>query len=217
MARRTKEEALQTRQMLLNAAIEQFAWRGFSSTTLTDIADAAGVTRGAVYWHFSSKSELFNAMWQEQSPLRELTYDKLIQLDDSNPLEKLRNKFIIGLQYIAENPKQRALMQILYHKCEFSSEMMSETEIRRKIGFNYDFMRSELQMCVRNKILPVDTNIEITLIILHSAFSGIIKNWLMDPQQFDLYQQAPLLVDNIMAILCSQRHWETQPALEVNQ
>ncbi|HGH3372878.1 TPA: acrEF/envCD operon transcriptional regulator [Kluyvera cryocrescens] len=209
MARRTKEEALQTRQMLLNAAIEQFAWRGFSSTTLTDIADAAGVTRGAVYWHFSSKSELFNAMWQEQSPLRELTYDKLIQLDDSNPLEKLRNKFIIGLQYIAENPKQRALMQILYHKCEFSSEMMSETEIRRKIGFNYDFMRSELQMCVRNKILPVDTNIEITLIILHSAFSGIIKNWLMDPQQFDLYQQAPLLVDNIMAILCSQRHWET--------
>ena len=217
MARRTKEEALQTRQMLLNAAIEQFAWRGFSSTTLTDIADAAGVTRGAVYWHFSSKSELFNAMWQEQSPLRELTYDKLIQLDDSNPLEKLRNKFIICLQYIAENSKQRALMQILYHKCEFSSEMMSETEIRRKIGFNYDFMRSELQMCVRNKILPVDTNIEITLIILHSAFSGIIKNWLMDPQQFDLYQQAPLLVDNIMAILCSQRHWETQPALELNQ
>ncbi|MGL4719258.1 MAG: acrEF/envCD operon transcriptional regulator, partial [Kluyvera intermedia] len=38
MARRTKEEALQTRQMLLNAAIEQFALRGFSSTTLTDIA-----------------------------------------------------------------------------------------------------------------------------------------------------------------------------------
>ena len=108
-------------------------------------------------------------------------------------------------------------MQILYHKCEFSSEMMSETEIRRKIGFNYDYMRSELQMCVRNKILPVDTNIEITLIILHSAFSGIIKNWLMDPQQFDLYQQAPLLVDNIMAILCSQHHWETQPTLEVNQ
>ena len=217
MARRTKEEALQTRQMLLNAAIEQFALRGFSSTTLTDIADAAGVTRGAVYWHFASKSELFNAMWQEQSPLRELTHDKLIQLGDSNPLGKLRNKFIIALQYIAENPKQRSLMQILYHKCEFSSEMMSETEIRRKIGFNYDYMRSELQMCVRNKILPVDTNIEITLIILHSAFSGIIINWLMDPQQFDLYQQAPLLVDNIMAILCSQHHWETQPTLEVNQ
>lgn len=63
MARRTKEEAFRTRQMLLNAAIEQFALHGVSGTTLTDIADAAGVTRGAVYWHFTSKNELFNAMW----------------------------------------------------------------------------------------------------------------------------------------------------------
>ena len=48
MARRTKEEAFRTRQMLLNAAVEQFALHGVSGTTLTDIADAAGVTRGAV-------------------------------------------------------------------------------------------------------------------------------------------------------------------------
>ncbi|MDU5687661.1 MAG: acrEF/envCD operon transcriptional regulator [Kluyvera cryocrescens] len=205
MARRTKEEAFRTRQMLLNAAIGQFALHGVSGTTLTDIADAAGVTRGAVYWHFTSKNELFNAMWQEQLPLRELVHHKLIQLDDTNPLEHLKNKFIIALQYIAETPKQRALMQILYHKCEFNNEMLSEPEIRKKIGFNYELMRSTFQMCVRNGLLPVDTNIEIILIILHSAFSGIIKNWLMDPQQFDLYQQAPLLVDNIMATCYPQR------------
>ena len=45
MARKTKEEALKTRQLLLDSAIEQFALRGVSNTTLTDIADAAGVTR----------------------------------------------------------------------------------------------------------------------------------------------------------------------------
>ncbi|WP_052283983.1 acrEF/envCD operon transcriptional regulator [Kluyvera genomosp. 1] len=202
MARKTKEEALRTRQMLLNAAVEQFALHGVSSTTLTDIADAAGVTRGAVYWHFASKSELFNAMWQEQQPLRELLHHQVKPLEGENPLENLRNKFIVGLQYIAENPRQRALMQILYHKCEFSSEMISEAEIRRKIGFNYEYMRDNLQLCIRNGVLPVDSNIEIILIILHSAFSGIIKNWLMDPQQFDLYQQAPLLVDNVMATFC---------------
>ncbi len=216
MARRTKDDALKTRQMLLDAAIEQFAQRGVSSTTLTDIADAAGVTRGAVYWHFASKSELFNAMWLEQTPLRELIHHKLKQIEGANPLINLRNKFIIGLQYIAETPKQRALMQILYHKCEFSSDMMSEPEIRRQIGFNYDYMRTVLQGCVRNKILPDDANIEIILIILHSAFSGIIKNWLMNPQQFDLYQQAPLLVDNLMTTLCTQQHRISQPMLVAN-
>lgn len=217
MARKTKEEALKTRQMLLDAAIEQFALRGVSNTTLTDIADAAGVTRGAVYWHFSSKSELFNAMWQEQIPLRDLIHHKLKQTECGNPLLDLRNKFVLGLQYIAETPRQRALMQILYHKCEFNSDMMSEYEIRKKIGFGYDSVRDILQECVRNQILPKDTNIEIILIVLYSAFSGLIKNWLMAPQQFDLYQQAPLLVDNLMSAVCAQRLWSARPALVVNQ
>ena len=216
MARKTKEEALKTRQMLLDAAIEQFALRGVSNTTLTDIADAAGVTRGAVYWHFSSKSELFNAMWQEQLPLRDLIHHKLKQIECGNPLLDLRNKFVLGLQYIAETPRQRALMQILYHKCEFNSDMMSEYEIRKKIGFGYDTVRDILQGCVRNQILPKDTNIEIILIVLYSAFSVLIKNWLMAPQQFDLYQQAPLLVDNLMSAVCAQSLWSARPALVVN-
>lgn len=217
MARKTKEEALKTRQLLLDSAIDQFALRGVSNTTLTDIADAAGVTRGAVYWHFASKSELFNAMWEEQLPLRDLIHHKLIQIESTNPLLNLRNKFVIGLQYIAETPRQHKLMQILYHKCEFSSDMMPENEIRKKIGFSYETMRNILQACVRNRILPSDTDIEIVLIVLHSAFSGIIKNWLMNPQQFDLYQQAPLLVDNIMATICAQSLWAARPTLVVNQ
>ncbi|HAT3952783.1 TPA: acrEF/envCD operon transcriptional regulator, partial [Kluyvera ascorbata] len=67
------------------------------------------------------------------------------------------------------------------------------------------------QTCVRNRLLPVDTNIEIILIVLHSAFIGIIKNWLMEPRQFDLYQQAPLLVDNIMSVLCDSHLWAASP------
>ncbi len=146
-------------------------------------------------------------MWQEQLPLRDLVHHKLKQIETGNPLLDLRNKFVLGLQYIAETPRQRALMQILYHKCEFNSDMMSECEIRKKIGFGYDSVRNILQGCVRNQILPKDTNIEIILIVLYSAFSGLIKNWLMDPQQFDLYQQAPLLVDNIMSTVCAQSLW----------
>ncbi|MGY0249743.1 TetR family transcriptional regulator, partial [Klebsiella michiganensis] len=113
MPRRTKEDALKTRQLLIESAIQQFALRGVTSTTLADIADAAGVTRGAVYWHFASKAELFNEMWQQQLPLRDLLQHEFNLKDDQDPLSTLREKFIIGLQYIANNPRQRALMQIL--------------------------------------------------------------------------------------------------------
>lgn len=52
MVRRTKEEAQETRQQILEAAEKAFHARGVARTTLADIAKLAGVTRGAIYWHF---------------------------------------------------------------------------------------------------------------------------------------------------------------------
>lgn len=201
MARKTKEEALITRQQLLDAAIEQFSLRGVSCTTLTDIADAAGVTRGAVYWHFNNKVELFNEMWRDQIPLRDIIRDRLVLSENDNPLMYLREMFVVGLQHIAESVKLRALMQILYHKCEFTKEMMLESEIRKRICFGYEMPRRVLTLCVRNGSLPADTNIELALTMFHCFFSGVLKNWLLFPEYFNLYQQAPELVDNIMATL----------------
>ena len=44
-------------------------------------------------------------------------------------------------------------------------------------------------------------NVDLTLIVFHGFFSGIIKNWLMNNDSFNLYQQAPALVDSILATL----------------
>lgn len=77
MAKKTKVDALKTRQHLIETAIVQFALRGVANTTLNDIADAADVTRGAIYWHFENKTQLFNEIWLQQPPLRELIQDSL--------------------------------------------------------------------------------------------------------------------------------------------
>ncbi|MBV8041386.1 acrEF/envCD operon transcriptional regulator [Pluralibacter sp.] len=201
MARKTKADALLTRRLLIESAIKQFALRGVSETTLTDIAEAAGVTRGAVYWHFNNKNELFNEIWREQIPFRETIEHTLIQCEKDNPLEYMRGLFIASLIYIAVTPRMQALMQILYHKCEFNKDMMSESEIRQRIGFRYDNVRRLLDACIRNGSISAETNVELMLMILHSFFSGVIKNWLMDPERFNLQAQAPLLVDNILATL----------------
>ncbi|MBB1202450.1 acrEF/envCD operon transcriptional regulator [Enterobacteriaceae bacterium 89] len=204
MVRKTKAEALMTRQQLINAAIEQFAERGVAETTLTDIADAAGVTRGAVYWHFKSKTEVFNEIWNQQLPLREIIQHQLTQNEKDNPLAFMREILIVSLQYISQTPKQRALMQVLYHKCEFHKEMMSESDIRHRLCFGYEKMRHLLSACIRNGSLPAQTNIELALLILQSFFSGLLRNWLLNPNQFDLYHHAPELVDSIMTALHPQ-------------
>lgn len=54
-----KENAERTKQDLLDAALIIFSKKGFNATRLEDISQKAGVTRGAFYWHFKNKTEIF--------------------------------------------------------------------------------------------------------------------------------------------------------------
>ena len=62
MARRSKEDALATRNSLLDAAERVFLARAWPAPRSTTSRVAAGTTRGAIYWHFKDKADLFNAM-----------------------------------------------------------------------------------------------------------------------------------------------------------
>lgn len=201
MARKTKIDALKTRQQLLDAAITEFASRGFSRTTLTDIARAAGVTRGAVYWHFQSKEALFNEIWKEQVPVRQLITPLLSCETRHNPLQLLRETLTLALQYISCNPRWRALMQILYQKCEFSSEMISEEEIRSQIGFNKERMAALIRQCIATGQVAESTDVELIIILFFGCLSGIVKYWLLKPDSINLYSQASEIVDNMLMIL----------------
>ncbi|RZM88315.1 MULTISPECIES: acrEF/envCD operon transcriptional regulator [unclassified Escherichia] len=198
MAKRTKAEALKTRQELIETAIAQFAQFGVSKTTLNDIADAANVTRGAIYWHFENKTQLFNEMWLQQPSLRELIQERLTAGLEHDPFLQLREKLIVGLQYIAEIPRQQALLQILYHKCEFNDEMLAEAVIREKMGFNPQILRGVLQECQQLGYVAKSLDLDVVMIIIDGAFSGIVQNWLMNIAGYDLYKQAPALVDNVL-------------------
>src|SRR5258706_330493 len=90
MARRTKEEAQETRNRLIDAAERVFQEKGVAHASLEEIAAAAEVTRGAIYWHFKDKAELFDAMMQRVV----LPVDAMLAgadcCEEANPLELLR-------------------------------------------------------------------------------------------------------------------------------
>ena len=92
MVRRTKTEALATRNSLLDAAEQLFQARGVSRTSLNDIATAAGTTRGAIYWHFKDKADLFNAMMERVTMPLEATLASAAEnaSHTQDPLQGLR-------------------------------------------------------------------------------------------------------------------------------
>jgi AcrR family transcriptional regulator len=65
-SRSARAERRDAREALLEAALEVFAERGYRDASVDDIAARAGYSKGAVYWHFSSKDDLFFALWEER-------------------------------------------------------------------------------------------------------------------------------------------------------
>src|SRR4029077_18964463 len=105
MARRTKEEALETRSRILDAAERVFYDKGVANASLEEIAAAAEVTRGAIYWHFKDKAELFDAMMQRVVLPVEAMLEGADCCEQANPLDLLRAATVDVLLRCARDPR----------------------------------------------------------------------------------------------------------------
>ncbi|AJQ98282.1 TetR family transcriptional regulator [Hafnia paralvei] len=201
MARKTKEDAFITRQRIINVAISEFSTQGFASTSLADIASAAGVTRGAIYWHFKNKEELFNEIWQQSARYSLYVSEKIHSENKDNPLKALQETLTYILRAAVSDPQQKSLMKIMFHKCEFTKEMTPRSEIRRMVYFEEERLSNTLKRCVTLNQLPSKLNIEQSVIIIRAYMSGLIENWLLCSENYDLNSNASGLVDNLITLL----------------
>lgn len=191
MARKTKQEAQETRQHILDVALRLFSQQGVSSTSLGEIAKAAGVTRGAIYWHFKDKSDLFSEIWElSESNIGELELEYQAKFP-GDPLSVLREILIHVLESTVTEERRRLLMEIIFHKCEFVGEMAVVQQAQRNLCLeSYDRIEQTLKHCIEAKMLPADLMTRRAAIIMRGYISGLMENWLFAPQSFDLKKEA---------------------------
>ena len=123
MARRTKDEAEQTRNAILDAAEKVFYACGVARTSLQEVAKAANVTRGAVYWHFKNKLEILDAMVERVLLPQEDILEKLASSATDTPLEDLNRACQDGLALIMSDPQRLRVFTIVTQRCEYTEEM----------------------------------------------------------------------------------------------
>lgn len=110
MARKTPEDAARTREAIIDFALTVFAERGFAAAQLEDIAARAGVTRGAVYHHFSGKEELHRIVQESRWTL---TMKPVLEpLRRRHGAAALRAFVIAFLRAVDTDPVLRALMKV---------------------------------------------------------------------------------------------------------
>jgi len=189
MVRRTKADAEATRTALLDAAECLFQARGVSRTSLNDIATAAGTTRGAIYWHFKDKADLFNAMMDRATlPLECGFPDPETRVCDvPDPLQALRSGMLHVLQSIASDQRLRRVFEVATHQVEYNAEMATARERHLRTREKYLALSTEsLDLAAQRQMLTLPMSARSAALGLHVVVDGLLHNWLLDTTAFDL-------------------------------
>jgi TetR/AcrR family acrAB operon transcriptional repressor len=129
VVRKTKEDAEKTRQDIIESARTVFHQCGVSRSTLEKIAKEAGVTRGAIYWHFKDKAELFFAMREDVFvPMVERTDSLLFSEAYDNPLDAIEASLKEFFRVLDDCPVVREVFEIMTSRCEYVDEFAAVQE-----------------------------------------------------------------------------------------
>lgn len=197
MVRRTKEDALATREAIMEAAAVLFEQQGVSGTTLQHIATAAGVTRGAIYWHFIDKSALFTALMERAKMPMETAMAVLDREDTDDPLRDLRDCMVESLRITATDERMRRMFDICTRKLEMVGEMSGMLE--RLLESHRRWMEraeSRIRIGIRRGQVRPDVSPKAAALGLWCVMDGLIRIWLANPDAYDLQDAGRQLIDS---------------------
>lgn len=185
--RQTKAKAGNTRAAILTAAELLFLKKGVSHTSLEQIARQAGVTRGAVYWHFQNKAHLFNEMLNQVRLPAEQIAEHISQCDPNNPIIGLRHLCAEALLAMGTDERKRRIFTILLRRCEFTDDLREAEE--RHEAFINEFIALCEQLFSEPttlKRLHPEMTPRLAALSLHAMLLGLLSDWLRDPTLFDV-------------------------------
>ncbi|HGN6976436.1 TPA: TetR family transcriptional regulator [Neisseria gonorrhoeae] len=190
--RKTKTEVLKTKEHLMLAALETFYRKGIARTSLNEIAQTAGVTRGALYWHFKNKEDLFDALFQRICDDIENCIAQDAADAEGGSWTVFRHTLLHFFERLQSNDIHYKFHNILFLKCEHTEQNAAV-----------------LTEAVENQDLADDLDKETAVIFIKSTLDGLIWRWFSSGESFDLGKTAPriigIMMDNLENHPCLRR------------
>jgi TetR/AcrR family acrAB operon transcriptional repressor len=173
MPRKTKEETEKTRLGILDTALDLIYEKGYSATNLHDIAERLGMTRGAVYWHFKNKQELFLSLIEEIEQELDALLTK--RAKTVNTLDDLQAFFMYYAKLLLNDERTYKYLTVITLKIEWNEELEEVVALYGKQLNELEmFCCHVLKKAKKNKELRPDVNIEQTSKSLTAIFDGHI-------------------------------------------
>ena len=189
MARKTKEDAMATRDLILDTAECVFQKRGVAATSLQEIAQTAGLTRGAIYWHFQNKADVFDAMMQRVVLPLESALEAGDMREADDPLGYLRHAVNELLGRLVHDPQVHRVFEIATLKVEYVGDLqvLRERRIQSRDACMDDLERI-LTLAAGQGQIDLRVSPRIAARGMCALIDGLLYNWLLEPGAFDLQE-----------------------------
>ena len=175
MARKTKEEAEETRRLLLKTALKLFSEQGIQNTTLAMVAKEAGVTRGAIYWHFRDKADMLLALWDSIFSPLEHAYENHVDGIDDDPLGILEEIAASFIQLACTSPDILQMLKIT--RQSWSDPVLSE-HCRKMCSDEVASIQAIMEKAETAGCLREDLSAKAAAFSFYGYLEGVINSWL---------------------------------------
>jgi TetR/AcrR family acrAB operon transcriptional repressor len=179
MARKTKAEAALTRHRIVESARQVFSRAGVTNTSLEEVAKEAGVTRGAVYWHFRDKADLFRAVRADTGTL--------LRLDDrgaGDALRRLETSLLAAIRRLETEAAARQTYEVMLWKCEYVEELSPvRTELMKAGAAFTEEVRALYVQAVAEGLTEPGLDPALAALETFCLYAGMVKLWLADPAE----------------------------------
>ncbi len=188
MARRTKEEAEETKKAICLAALDIFCEKGYSRTTFDEIAKRINLTKGAIYWHFRNKADILTEIIRKGFTISQSLLS--VNLSQVNSIYDLKQHILSEVKLIQENKIYKKFLFFVIFQMEWSEAILNKvgSEIQDIIQSGEEIRKAALRKSQANGEISDSIDIEELSWILGSLHHGMIKNIISNNYSGDAFQ-----------------------------
>ena len=188
---RPKQADPLARRQILAAALDVFSRQGYAGTTLDDITAAANLSKGAIYWYFESKADLFATLLGERASV----FSEIIEdaaRGAGGPLEGLHAIWLRWMEALETDRGYQAYVRLAHLRVEVADEPRESMDARRAEERRTQALVTERVLsAIAARELPARLDVEAAALSFVGAGNGLVRAWLLVPETFSPRAIAP--------------------------
>ena len=196
---RRRAERGDKRDLILRAAIDTFAARGFFQAQVADVARAAGVAAGTVYLYFRGKDDLLTSIF-ERTMNEAIGEARASVAGMDDPVKRLRRVARVHLERLGRDRPLAVVFQIELRQSTKFMQRFSTTQLREYLGI----IRDVIAAGQAKRVFKRQINPTLAAKIFFGALDEMATNWILSRRKYALASESDAIVDLFVGGLASR-------------